>query len=251
MATGLVCFEILEYGVYMAALAIVGLGLWFGVFAGRAPVGVTLVPALFGLVVILIVLSMLVVEAPVERFLTARGDRSTGRRQRRWRRVAAVPHSLRSGLTAAIVMVRRRDPSLLGALAGWGFDIAALWASFRAFGHAPPPAVLVMGYYVGTLGNALPLPGGIGGVEGGNDRRVSRVRRQRATDGARGSRLSHDLLLAADRSRCDRLHPTARHGERVALSTGRACRVGAAGRAVRAQSRALLDLPSRTHDRAS
>ena len=24
-----------------------------------------------------------------------------------------------------------------------------------------------MGYYVGTLGNTLPLPGGIGGVEGG------------------------------------------------------------------------------------
>jgi putative heme transporter len=25
----------------------------------------------------------------------------------------------------------------------------------------------VMGYFVGTLGNTLPLPGGIGGVEGG------------------------------------------------------------------------------------
>jgi uncharacterized protein (TIRG00374 family) len=64
-------------------------------------------------------------------------------------------------------MLRRRDPSLLGVLAGWGFDIAALWASFRAFGHPPPGAVLVMGYYVGTLANTLPLPGGIGGVEGG------------------------------------------------------------------------------------
>lgn len=64
-------------------------------------------------------------------------------------------------------MVKRRDPSLLGALADWGFDIAVLWASFRAFGHSPPGAVLVMGYYVGTLGNALPLPGGVGGVEGG------------------------------------------------------------------------------------
>ena len=42
-----------------------------------------------------------------------------------------------------------------------------LWAAFRAFGHSPPGAVLVMGYYLGTLGNALPLPGGIGGVEGG------------------------------------------------------------------------------------
>jgi putative heme transporter len=167
VATRLVCFEILEYGVYMAALAIVGLGLWFGVFAGRAPVGITLIPAGFGLLVILIVLSMLFAEAPVERFLTARADRSSGRRQRWWRRAASVPRSLRSGLTAAIAMLRRRDPSLLGALASWGFDIAALWASFRAFGHSPPPAVLVMGYYVGTLGNALPLPGGIGGVEGG------------------------------------------------------------------------------------
>jgi len=167
VATRLVCFEILEYGVYMAALAIFGLGLWYGVFAGPAPIGVTLIPALFGLVVILIVLSMLFAEAPVERFLTVRADRSSGRRQRRWRRAAAVPRSLRMGLTAAIAMVRRRDPSLLGALAGWVFDIAALWASFRAFGHSPPPAVLIMGYYVGTLGNALPLPGGIGGVEGG------------------------------------------------------------------------------------
>jgi uncharacterized protein (TIRG00374 family) len=56
---------------------------------------------------------------------------------------------------------------LLGVLAAWGFDIAALWASFRAFGHSPPGAVLIMGYYVGTLANTLPLPGGIGGVEGG------------------------------------------------------------------------------------
>jgi uncharacterized protein (TIRG00374 family) len=30
-----------------------------------------------------------------------------------------------------------------------------------------PIAVLVMGYFLGTLGSLLPLPGGIGGVEGG------------------------------------------------------------------------------------
>jgi uncharacterized protein (TIRG00374 family) len=167
VATRLVCFEILEYGVYMGAMVFFGLALWFGVFAGPAPIGVTLIPAVFGFVVILVVLSMLFAEAQVERVLTACADRSSGRRQRWWRRAATVPRSLRSGLTEAIAMVRRRDPSLLGALAAWGFDIAALWASFRAFGHSPPPAVLVMGYYVGTLGNALPLPGGVGGVEGG------------------------------------------------------------------------------------
>jgi hypothetical protein len=49
----------------------------------------------------------------------------------------------------------------------WAFDIAVLWACFRAFGAAPPIAVVVVAYFVGTLANTLPLPGGIGGVEGG------------------------------------------------------------------------------------
>jgi uncharacterized protein (TIRG00374 family) len=167
VATGMVCYEILNYALYMAALAIAGFGLWLGAFAGRAPAGITLIPAIFGTAVILIVISMWFVEHPVEQYLVGRAERSSGRRQRWWRRVAALPRALRSGLGAALVMVRRRDPSLLGVLAGWGFDIAALWASFRAFGHPPPGAVLVMGYYVGMLANTLPLPGGIGGVEGG------------------------------------------------------------------------------------
>lgn len=49
-------------------------------------------------------------------------------------------------------MLKRRDASTLGALANWGFDVGVLWASFHAFGHSPPGAVLVMGYFVGTLG---------------------------------------------------------------------------------------------------
>jgi uncharacterized protein (TIRG00374 family) len=38
---------------------------------------------------------------------------------------------------------------------------------FHAFGHAPPFTVIWMAYFIGTLGNLLPLPGGLGGVEGG------------------------------------------------------------------------------------
>jgi len=64
-------------------------------------------------------------------------------------------------------LVRARDPAILGAIAYWGFNIAVLWASFRAFGEAPPWSIVVMGYLVGMLGNLLPLPGGVGGVEGG------------------------------------------------------------------------------------
>jgi uncharacterized protein (TIRG00374 family) len=167
VASGMVCYEVVLYGVYMTALVVVGLGLWTGLFSGPAPVGLTLIPAILAAVVIVIVVAMLFVDEPVERFLLRQAERSRGRLSRWLERAAALPRTLHSGLLGTIAMVKRRDPSLLGALAYWAFDIATLWASFRAFGHSPPAAVLVMGYYLGTLGNALPLPGGIGGVEGG------------------------------------------------------------------------------------
>ena len=205
VATGMVCYEIVNYGVYMAALVVGGFGLWFGVFAGHAPVGVTLIPALFGLAVIVIVVAMLFADAPTERFLLRRADASHGRVQRWWRRAAMLPRSLQAGLRAALGMVGGRDLSLLWAPVAWGFDIGALWAAFHAFGQPPPAAVLVMGYYVGTLANTLPLPGGIGGVEGRDDRRVPGLWRQRELRSPRRSRVSHDLLLAAHAPGRDRL----------------------------------------------
>jgi uncharacterized protein (TIRG00374 family) len=64
-------------------------------------------------------------------------------------------------------VVRAKEWGVLGALAWWGFDISVLWAMFHAFGEPPPFTVIWMAYFVGTLGNLLPVPGGIGGVEGG------------------------------------------------------------------------------------
>ncbi len=56
---------------------------------------------------------------------------------------------------------------LAGALGYLWFDIAALWAVFAATGHVPPLAALVLGYLVGQLANALPVPGGIGVLDAG------------------------------------------------------------------------------------
>ena len=42
-----------------------------------------------------------------------------------------------------------------------------LWACFRAFGESPPITLVLMGYLIGQLGGLLPIPGGIGGIEGG------------------------------------------------------------------------------------
>ena len=166
-ANGMVCFGVLTYGVYAAAVAIAGFGLWFGLFSGPEPAGLTLVPATLASAVIVIGLSMLFADRAVTGFLERRAERSSGRAAKWWHRAAEVPRSVRVGLLAALAMVRRRDPSLLGAVAYWGFDIGALCASYRAFGHSPPGAVLVTAYYVGTAANVLPLPGGIGGVEAG------------------------------------------------------------------------------------
>jgi uncharacterized protein (TIRG00374 family) len=82
-------------------------------------------------------------------------------------RLAAGSAAAASGVRTAIHLVRTRNASLLGAIAWWGFDIAVLWACFHAFGASPPKGVIVMSYFVGMLGNTLPLPGGIGGVDGG------------------------------------------------------------------------------------
>jgi uncharacterized membrane protein YbhN (UPF0104 family) len=62
-----------------------------------------------------------------------------------------------------------RHPSwrLAGALGYLGFDIAVLWATFSAVGHPPPVAALMLGYTIGYLANALPVPGGAGVLDAG------------------------------------------------------------------------------------
>jgi uncharacterized protein (TIRG00374 family) len=56
---------------------------------------------------------------------------------------------------------------LTGAFGYMVFDIIAIGAAFAAFGYSPAIGVLVVAYLIGQLGGLLPLPGGIGGVEGG------------------------------------------------------------------------------------
>ncbi|HEX4343924.1 MAG TPA: lysylphosphatidylglycerol synthase transmembrane domain-containing protein [Solirubrobacteraceae bacterium] len=159
-------FLILTYAVYMAALVVVGFGLYFGVLGGRAPFGITVVPAILGLLIIAVGLGLARVPPDLQRRLEGFAQR--GGRLARWaQRLAHAPAAFSSGMREAVFHARRRDPALLGAIAYWGFSIATLWACFHAFGDPPPWAVIVMAYFVGFLGNLLPLPGGIGGVDGG------------------------------------------------------------------------------------
>jgi uncharacterized membrane protein YbhN (UPF0104 family) len=158
-------FMVLLYGVFMLALLIGGLGLWTGLFPGPSPAGLTIVPATFGGFVIVTALAMSLLPASVaERLASAPADT----RLRRWKAATGrASVAVAQGIRMALRLIRRRRVGVLGAPAWWGFDIAVLWASFHAFGEPPPTAVLVVAYFTGMLANTLPLPGGIGGVEGG------------------------------------------------------------------------------------
>lgn len=167
VARRMVALEALLYTVFFGTTAVAGLALWSGVVSGRAPIGVTLVPAVAALVVIALTVASVFASKPVGRWLADRASKASPKARERWNTALSVFEALPDGISTASGVARTRPATVLASLAYWGLDIAALWASFKAFGYTPPLTVLVLGYFVGALGNALPLPGGIGGVEGG------------------------------------------------------------------------------------
>jgi uncharacterized membrane protein YbhN (UPF0104 family) len=157
-------FYVLLYGVYMAALVVGGLGLWLGVFSGPAPAGLTLLPALFGTTVILIALMAASFTSGLDETLDGLADG----RANRWRTaIAAAPATLASGVAGALALVRSMPVAVLAGGGWFALDIAVLAASLAAYGEVPAVATVVMAYFVGMLANALPVPGGVGAVEGG------------------------------------------------------------------------------------
>jgi uncharacterized protein (TIRG00374 family) len=166
VAERMIAFLVLLYGVYVVTMMVCGFGLRLGLFAGPAPFGVTVIPAIVGAVVIALVLPL----ALVPEDFPERIERMAPRRPRtaKWlRRLALGPASARGGIRFALHLIAHPDRAMIGVATWWIFNIAVLWAAFHAFGDAPPVAVIVQGYFVGMLGNLLPLPGGIGGVDGG------------------------------------------------------------------------------------
>ena len=164
VARRILTFEFFLYGVYAGTLVVVAIGLRTGLFAGSAPWTLTVAPAVLGATAIV---ALLTVRALPEDFARRRRPLAAARGQRLLLRFASAPSAVRDALGIALSLIKERKPGLIGAIAYWGFDIATLWACFHAFGQPPPVAVIVVAYFVGALANALPLPGGLGGVEGG------------------------------------------------------------------------------------
>jgi uncharacterized protein (TIRG00374 family) len=159
-------FEMILYSVFMSALVIFGGGVAIGVVPGPQKPALTVLPAAIGAGVIVLVVAVGYAAEAVRRSLLTLARRSK-RHRALFEKLSNVPQTLRDGVRNTSQILRRPRLGHSGAIVYWAFDIATLWAAFRAFGAAPQISVVVLAYFIGQMASVLPIPGGIGSIEGG------------------------------------------------------------------------------------
>lgn len=158
LARATVTFAILTSVPGAIVIVAVGISLWLGLANGPRDLALTVLPALLALGL----LSATWVGAG-----RCRPRPSPRPRAHRWGKLAGLTESLGDGLGGARTLVLARNWKLIGAVAYYALDNAVLWAAFHAYGHVPPVGVVVMGYLVGSIAGAVPLPAGLGVLDGG------------------------------------------------------------------------------------
>ena len=138
--------------INVITLILAGLGLFLGLPGPGNPL-LSIVPAAVGALVLVL---FLLLPRYVNRIL---------------RRVQ--PGRLEAFLTETAASVRdtkrlvfHPDWRIVGAIGYLWFDIAVLFACFAAAGPVPPVAPVVLAYQIGYLSNFIPVPGGIGVLDG-------------------------------------------------------------------------------------
>lgn len=154
-----IAFFVLTSIPNFACAAILGPLLLTGLFSGHVPVAPTVIfsALAWGTVAVIATLPLVLGRLdPDKRRSAVLGRLRSG---------AVV---LGKGIQDTGMLVRSgRWRAILGAIGYLGFDIVALIAGFAAFGGGVPVAPLIFGYVIGQLGGLIPIPGGIGGIDGG------------------------------------------------------------------------------------
>jgi uncharacterized membrane protein YbhN (UPF0104 family) len=152
VATRSVAFFLIKSAANFAAVAVLGILMWLGVGAPSLSPALTILPAVLAIAVLVATASLPTVLARVS------GDG----------RAARAARGAGRGVSEALRLLRTGNPAIvLGSLGYWAFDNLVLWACFHGFGVHVALTVVLMGYLIGQLGGLLPIPGGLGGVEGG------------------------------------------------------------------------------------
>jgi uncharacterized membrane protein YbhN (UPF0104 family) len=144
---------LLTSGINLITLALAGLGVWLHILPGDHNLLLSLLPGLVGVGAFLGFLALPKLTDMIV------GDRPCGRLGQ-WSQ--ATSETIRD--TARLLF--SLDWRLVGAFGFLWFDIAVLWVCFRAIGHPPPIATVVLAYQIGYLSNLIPIPGGIGVLDG-------------------------------------------------------------------------------------
>jgi uncharacterized membrane protein YbhN (UPF0104 family) len=154
-----VAFFLIKSSVNFVAVAVIGTVMALGLAGPHRSLLLTALPAAMSVVVIAAVIALPRIGPGPE----------PERDDSRFRRgVAAVRHAVVDGDREAVRILRSGDLLVLaGAFGYWAFDNAVLWATFHAFDASVPLTVVLMGYLIGQLGGLLPIPGGVGGIDGG------------------------------------------------------------------------------------
>ncbi len=148
-----VAFLLIKSSVNFVAVAIIGVLLWLGVGPDLSP-ALTILGTLISVGIL--------VGVPIAARVLGKAGARGGKKLR------AVATAVYDGVGEAGRLLKQRDPLLIGGAIGyWLFDNLVLLATFHAFGLSPPLIIVLMAYLCGQLGGILPLPGGIGGIDGG------------------------------------------------------------------------------------
>ncbi len=148
-------FFLLTSAVNVIVLIVFGLGLGLGVLPGPRDPLLTLGPAVVGVAVLALFLSI------------PRLAERAGPDPRSTRRLTRVLLGLAGSIREARRTLITPDWRLLGPYAYLLFDVLVLYVCLHAVGHAPPLAPVVLAYQIGCLANILPVPGGIGVLDAG------------------------------------------------------------------------------------
>ena len=154
-----VAFFLIKSAVNFLAVAVLGTALALGLFGPDLSLWLTAFPAAMAALALGAVVA-------IPRLGPGRAPGPEASRLRR--AVSAARVAIIDGTREALQIVRSGNRRVLaGSVGYWAFDNAVLWATFNAFGLSPPLTIILMGYLIGQLGGLLPIPGGIGGIDGG------------------------------------------------------------------------------------
>ncbi len=158
-------FLVLSNTVMTVMILILGVLIGAGITAGHLHPAITWIPAVAALVLII---ALLIFARRGRTFVPpAEASRPpiTGRLAKTRGVMREILDRLPPGAADALQIIRQ-PWAIVGMLANPGFDFVAFCLGFAAVGDSLPISVMMMAYFIGQVGSIIPLPGGIGGVQG-------------------------------------------------------------------------------------